>query len=488
MQAVQYKRPVGHEIERNDVQRLVLASLADRPYAMYLLLRIRDSKLARSWLHRQCKNKRIAVSGARQGGSPHVFCIAFTWQGLCELGLKNRVREETFIPEFRQGMNSPARARALGDTDTSTWEWGTKREPPIHMLCAVYVSDIEERAAWSNDGIHLRDLTEECGFECVRCVPSQEWARHAPRYEPFGFSDGISQPYIIGSDPAHASRFPLRDHIQPGEFLLGYPNEFGVLPATPHVGAAYRGDLPPVPLSDDGDLGKNGSFLVVRELEQNVEEFEKLPAEVAACMVGRWKDGRPLIWYPASTPIDRNKKQQDVASGDDLARPRDPSPDVADVTKINDFTFYPHDMGGLRCPLGSHIRRSNPRDSRTDPQLNVTPEDSIRLSNQHRILRRGRPFLDDKEREGLFFMCLNTNIDRQFEFVQQAWVNNAQFVQPSGEADPIAGAGNGHSGTFTMRSGPHREVQRGLASYVTVRGGAYFFMPGIKALNYLATL
>lgn len=447
------------KLRLNDIQRLILSGFRTRPQAVYLLLEIADPAEAKAWLSKQIPYVGRADS---YDESPCQLAIAFSCAGLEALGLPAEALD-TFIPEFRQGMTAPRRARVLGDGSSDDWVWGGVRCRPVHVLCAVFARAPEDLDAW------LSEQSPPAGFRV-----SHQAFGELSNYEPFGFRDGISQPYIEGSG-RDSTRVAERDRVQPGEFILGYKNEFKVLPASPSVPAGLGiGPLPLVPLSRAGDLGRNGSFLVVRELEQDVEAFQKLPREVAACMVGRWQDGRPLVQFPAPLPLDDERSAAPAAGTDE-------------ALDYNDFTYYPLDRAGLRCPLGAHIRRANPRDALTDPDVGVDEREAIRLANQHRILRRSR-VLTRSPKKGLFFMCFNTNLERQFEFVQQTWVNSPKFAAPSGEIDSLsAGAQAMGPRPFTLRAGPERE-QVNLSRYVTLKGGAYFFMPGICALEYLAGL
>ena len=195
-------------------------------------------------------------------------------------------------------------------------------------------------------------------------------------------------------------------------------------------------------------------------------------------MVGRWPSGAPLI----NSPDQDNEALQD----DD------------------NFAYHKTDPYGNKCPLGSHIRRTNPRDM-LDP--NPGSQDSIDLVNRHRIIRRGRVYgkpvaqsmlpddilnseKSDEER-GLHFICFNAKIGRQFEFIQQTWINSQKFAGLYDDADPIMGDHDPREkaelGTFTEQAVPVRKRITGLPRFVDVRGGAYFFMLGISALRYLAS-
>jgi deferrochelatase/peroxidase EfeB len=165
------------------------------------------------------------------------------------------------------------------------------------------------------------------------------------------------------------------------------------------------------------------------------------------------------------------------------------------------FVYAKHsshpDPFGLHCPIGSHIRRTNPRDA-----LNDDPQQSLELSNQHRIVRRGRSYgtplvedmdpaklmgtPDDRTERGLHFICLNAAIDRQFEFVQNLWANNPKFGGLYDDPDPLIGVLDGEKATFTVQKEPVRCAYSDMPRFVQVRGGAYFFLPGIAAIRMLA--
>jgi deferrochelatase/peroxidase EfeB len=155
----------------------------------------------------------------------------------------------------------------------------------------------------------------------------------------------------------------------------------------------------------------------------------------------------------------------------------------------NDFGFYDRDPHGIGCPAGSHVRRANPRDALApDPGQKQTLLDS---ANNHRILRRGRkygatisvPPKDDGVDRGLLFVCLNTDIARQFEFVQQTWLLNPNFATLFDETDPLVGP----KGKMTVREQPLRRIVD-VETFVRMAGGDYFFLPSMPALRYLASL
>ena len=478
-------------LELHDIQHIVLSGLTRKPHATYLLYEIADRDAARAWLQRQLPqvasaaplpNKHVATT---ERGEPrrHQLAIAFTHAGLKRLGLREEVLQ-TFVPEFRQGMAHPHRSRVLGD-DPKKWQWGA--DDNLHVFCAIYALDDEHPGGWPTRTDGPDPAT---GLRCLAQVRAQKYK--APLVEPFGFRDGISQPYIEGSgkDP---NLFDKKDRVQPGEFILGYENELQLLPASPHLPKEPGWDTAILPLSADGapDLGRNGSFLVVRHFFQDVEKFKELDKHVAAQVVGRWPSGKPLVSFP---PTITPHKPTNGASGSDPMpeEPEEPIVDARNAKGDNDFTFYAHDAAGLRCPLGAHIRRANPRDALANPKEGISEGDALKLANQHRILRRGRPYLGaDGQPEGIFFMCLNTNFDRQFEFIQQTWINNPKFSGLTDEVDPLVGSSRldpyRHPVPFTAQGCP-QPVASSLSKYVRLLGGGYFFLPGLKALHYLANL
>jgi deferrochelatase/peroxidase EfeB len=242
----------------------------------------------------------------------------------------------------------------------------------------------------------------------------------------------------------------------------------------------------------------NGTFVVYRQLQQNVAGFwrylqsesvrvknvadPKFMIWLAAKMVGRWPSGAPL----AAAPVHDDPQLRD----------------------FDEFLYAEHDPRGLACPLGAHIRRTNPRDF----VRAAAPLESLHMTSRHRLLRRGKPYgpdlfdltvldhpndaaslriildmEDDGRSRGIHLFCINTSIKSQFEFVQQAWVNNPHFNGLSGNRDPLIGD-NDTAGDSSMHV-PHQPVSLitdPLPRFVTVRGGAYLFMPGLRALRFLA--
>lgn len=459
------------QVEAEDVQGLVVRGYGGLPYAAYPLLRF--DRPAGAWLKRWLT--RIAP------GRPHdatnqteALQIAFTPAGLAALGLR-KTELQGFSTEFLTGMFGPHRSRFLGDVAESApehWRWGGPNNPEVHALLMVFASS---ESGLSELQAELRQSYAAHGVSEVHVLETAKLSRT----EHFGFVDGISQPAIAGY---HASTSRLHK-IKPGEFLLGYPNEYGLFTERPLLDAARdpRGILPlDTQGSPQRDLGRNGTYLVLRQLRQNVplfrETLDKLTrradgssdkdaqAHLAAQMVGRWPSGASLLEAP---------------HGDDVSKARS-----------NEFPYQALDPVGARCPIGSHVRRANPRDAL--PPHEGT-EYSLEVNRHHRLIRRGRSYGEplpegetDSAERGLMFIAVNANISRQFEFIQHSWLNDPRFNGLSGQADPIVGAS--HDNQFAPAPRPVSAYCKGLPRFVTVAGGGYFFMPGIRALRFLSEL
>ncbi|MPZ99140.1 MAG: Dyp-type peroxidase [Dehalococcoidia bacterium] len=450
-------------LEVHDMQGLIARGYRDLRAACYVLLAVADPNLARSWLADTIAEVTTAVS--RPEGD--ALNIAFTRSGLEQLGLPAD-SVSRFSPEFVEGMTTLHRQRILGDIDESAperWVWGGPETPRIDLVLMLFASDYA-----ALDGLRDRHASRfaASGLQEVRTLETNE---DLDGLEHFGFRDGVSQPTIEGL------RFTDRPEntLKAGEFILGYENAYGV-----------SGEPIPAPLADAGDLGRNGTYVVFRQLEQDVLRFWRATADVAqevygasdratqvrvaAKMVGRWPSGAPLV--------------------------RAPHEDIPAFAGVNDFAYHDEDRHGLACPMGAHVRRANPRDS-LDPQPGS--EQSVAAANHHRIIRRGReygvglpepvrhgeqaPSPEHQGERGLYFIALNADIARQFEFVQHMWVNNPTFIGLYDEPDPLVGPG---VNTFTVQAQPVARRSERMPRFVSVRGGAYFFMPGIQALRQLA--
>jgi Dyp-type peroxidase family len=421
------------DVVQADLQGNILCGYGRRyPHGLFLLLRVEDRIRALSWLEHQVSQ----VTSALPWNEPPAATlnVAFSFSGLRALGVPDGVLAE-FPEEFRQGM--AARFTRLGDTGASHPDRWMAQLRQIDLLVTVSAQDAAVRDARSEA---LRAEAPAAGL-AVACllatdVPSSE-------EEPFGFRDGLSQPAILDPRAGPWRRTSSDPPVAPGEFVLGYEDEGGTVAQAPPR------------------LGFNGSYMVVRRLEQDVEGFsgflaaEAGPDEerqewLAAKIVGRWRDGTPLALCPDAPSPDRH----------------------GDLGWLNDFS-YAFDSDGFACPIGAHIRRTNPRDSL---------DRDWRFSNRHRIIRRGMPYATngDAGERGLMFACYQASIERQFEFVQSQWCVDGNALGLGSDPDFIAG---GPEGKMTIQGRPPRFVP--MRSFVTNRGGEYLFAPGIGGLRYI---
>jgi Dyp-type peroxidase family len=445
---------------RQDIQGNILRGYARHHHAAYLLTRIQDAGPARALLARLLDEDRIATERDWGQRPPTRLNVAFTHPGLKAIG----VDDASFKPfsDFREGMRARARVQLgdLGANDPDHWDPVLSQE--IHALFTVYgcTADVRRDAA--------RGLADELAGAGIAVVHCQRTDLLEGSREHFGFRDGFSQPALRGVAEDRRSRrgegvqrprlrlagAAWRD-VKLGEFVLGHTDEDGVVP----------GGRDP--------LLVNGTFMVWRKLEQDVEAFtswieahagEEPDARDAlrAKILGRWPNGDSLIRRPAGAED----------SGAAESREHD--------LEINDFT-YAGDAAGVRCPLGAHVRRSNPRDA-----LGFRTE----RSRRNRIIRRGLPYVDRDETRGLIFVCFNASIARQFEQIQGNWLMGGDTFGLGAERDFLtAGLDPGQSSVRMTIQGDRRRPPSFITRtqpFVTVRGGHYLFVPGVSALRRIA--
>ena len=491
-----------------DIQGIVMSGFGNLHCASYLFLQVINAAAARRWLGN--------ITDQIETGEPpppqkkvQALNVAVTHRGLNKLGLDAETLD-SFSRPFVEGMTTRHRSRILGDGDANApenWEWGgndpagnTDEAKAVDILLMVFAETEDLRNAL------LAEKRSEFGQNGLAELRELSAGRNDDSKEHFGFADGMGQPAIEGTFQVDSAK--ARNVLKTGEILLGYINDYDKPADSPMVKAARDpNNLLRPPSASDGvrpppglqDLGLNGTYLVFRQLAQNVAAFRNFVDKatlrpdktvdqvasdrLAAKFVGRWQNGAPLVLSP---------------DADDLA-----------LSSADDFGYRDSDALGFKCPIGSHVRRSNPRDT-----LGPDGATALATANRHRILRRGRsyghrskdPLVDDKMDRGLLFLCLNGDIERQFEFVQQTWINNPVFGGLDGEVDPligdisktdapavspISGSDNGEAqrdAIFTIQADPLRTRVHCLERFVTVKGGAYFFLPSIRALRYLASL
>jgi Dyp-type peroxidase family len=396
--------------------------------------------------------------------------LGFTKDGLTELLGTARPR---LGRAFERGADHPETIAALNDPPASKWigDFLSDRIDGVFLIAGPDPAFVtyHANALRGSFGTAIKIVHLEMG----KLRPGAQ-AGH----EHFGFLDGVSQPAIRGL--THVSNriyepnkgVPGRDLVWPGEFVFGYPGQHPDDPVregpAPEMAAPWMRD---------------GSYMVFRRLEQKVPEFRRFvraqaarlgmdPELLMARMVGRWKSGAPLELVPL---------RDNVALGRDDKR-------------NNDFAFG-DDRFQRKCPYAAHIRKAYPRD-----------DVALAEAQRHRIIRAGIPFGPElmpgetttKHSRGLMFVCYQTSIERQFEYIQRNYANNLDFVggktRPGGGVvkpgiDPIIGQAPGN-GTREMDepypnypAGSRRTTLDMPNQFVVLTAAAYFFVPSITALR-----
>ena len=435
-------------LELDDIQAGLVHPRPTRYAGAVLLGRIDNPRDGRELLRRVIP----LIPSAAGSPEPHQegwAAVALSFRGLKALGVPEDSLA-SFPAEFQAGM--AARAAELGDTGESAperWEQPLGRDD-VHL--AIY--------ALAPDAARLEEALDGAR-EALRDVPGVALIWEQGTYmlpterTSFGFKDGISNPAIEGSGIPGTN--PHEEPFKAGEFILGYPNE--------------SDELPPMPTPDV--LARNGSYVVFRKLQTRVAEYRQYlrsraksredEALLAAKFVGRWPSGAPLA----------------------LAPERDDPKLGADPNRNNAFLYAADDARGLKCPLGAHVRRAYARDAKI-----------IGVPRLHRMIRRSSsygPMLpdgvleDDGADRGILFFGLQANLTRGFEFVKSQWINEGIFIGMPSEMDPLVGP-NDETRMFTVPQQPIRRRVTELPQFVVNRGGEYLFMPGRRALGWIAGL
>jgi deferrochelatase/peroxidase EfeB len=398
--------------------------------------------------------------------------LGFTWPGLKALGIPAATLE-AFPVAFREG---PAARAAAGDPDyprtginlgddgesgPDHWVLGGHGSE-VHMMLSLYTDDVD-RARLEQLSQQLRTRFGTGGIGEI--VPSHDADALPEGRVHFGYRDGIAQPRIRGAPGRE--RPDMQPEALPGDFLLGrdYVNAYG---------GNHLGSLPPA-------LGDNATYAAFRILRQDVVAFEHLledwgrryglsPELVAAKLLGRWRDGTPLTLSPDSdSPVaDERLNEFDYAA-------------------VEDHTTFFDDPDGVRCPIGAHIRRLNPRGSLVMGQ-----------PHSRRLVRRSMPYgpqyrpgdPEDEIERGLIGMFVCGDLEMQYEFILRVWANEDISTHGlRGTRDPLLGAQPTAGGMFVMRTDDARDpiVMTGLPRLIQTRGSVYCMLPGIGGLRYIAS-
>ncbi|QHG14892.1 Dyp-type peroxidase [Nostoc sp. ATCC 53789] len=390
--------------------------------------------------------------------------IGFTFEGLNALQFVADIGKSfsgSNYKSFRQG--AIAQATQVGDIGESVpekWKGGLGTSN-THVLLSLYAQDSKVLEQQSDK---LRSLFKEGDalkeLSCFDGAKLPDEKGQPSDIVHFGYKDGISQPKIEGVPTKRG----LSKSLDPQPIIPAY--EFILLDDEK---APYYVPTPP-------ELGLNGSFAAFRVLEQDVAGFEKFLQEqkdkidsdkLAAKMCGRWRNGVPLDLSP---------------DADQLTSPKE----SIIYEQFNNFD-YSDDPQGYKCPIGSHIRRTNPRAAKIQGVTNI-----------HRLIRRGIPYgslynpnsPNDGIERGLLGLFICVNLKRQFEFVMEEWVNKGDFAGlPTDVKAPLIGANDNKSGQFDIPVSPDNPSIKltGFDRFITTKGGAYCFIPSITALQHIAS-
>ena len=477
-------------LEMDDIQGDVLEGLPKNAQT-FIFFRIRDGAFFQQVLKQrivagitsgtEVHTQELMVRGRQQlrTGAPtpfHGLNLGFTKDGLTLLMNESRPRLDA---SFERGADHPETIAALHDPPISRWlaEFISDRIDGVFLVTGPDQHSVTSR---SNELlVYLGSAIKVVYSEIGTTRPGAQRA-----HEHFGFLDGISQPGIRGLTPVSDPRqrpdqgLPGQDLIWPGEFVFGYPGQH---PTDPHKPGPEPKMAAP--------WMRNGSCMVFRRLEQKVPEFRGFvrqraallgmdPELLMARMVGRWKSGAPM----------------------ELAPLRDDPRLGSDDKRNNDFEFG-DDPQQRRCPYAAHIRKVYPRDDAPGGEAEA---------QRHRIIRQGIPFGPEvgagetvtRHSRGLMFVCYQTSIERQFEYIQRRHANDPEFVggkrRPGGGAvtpgfDPIIGEAPGGAAREmdepfpNYPAGNRRTTLEIPQQFVELTAAAYFFMPSITALRTVLT-
>jgi len=399
--------------------------------------------------------------------------VGITWPGLIALEVKDRVPSVSFKSFGAFIAGAAERAGLVGDTGVSApqnWIGGFGKGSD-HVMVTLHAISPEAMTTYSDrlsslfsEGNAFREIWRTDGMAWTEMVDGK------PSFcskVPFGYHDGISMTTIRGGPERYTP-----DHQQPCEpwlFVLRDEAENYFVP-------------------EPRELGLNGSFAVFKMIETDVVGFENYlqshkdkidPELLAAKICGRWRNGVPLALSPET----------------------DSPPGGIPHEQLNNYEYVNADGSGdprgMRCPVGAHMRRVNPRGQPVTGQGQAGGS-----NNTHRVIRRGMPYgptydpaqpYDGVER-GLLGYFINSSIENQYEFVLGNWVNDSEFagavrLNPKSK-DPMIGTQDPEESIFVIpqaNGAPPIKVT-GFSSFVTTKAAAYCFLPSITAMKFISNL
>ena len=457
----------------SDIQAFIIHTYRPRALRAFVL-KVQNAAAAKKFLGSliggEASTPQLATADQWRQKHDYRVNVGITYAGLAALDLPE-ASLRTFPEEFAGG--SVRAAERIGDTGDSApdcWHAPFAR-PDVHLLVFLFVTDqapdtektVEDVSTRLRESYQNSGACEELCIRDARSLPGDR--AH------FGYRDGFAQPDIDiegGPGPVVTDILPKS---KPDEFLLGYEN--------------LTTDNVPEPT----ELCRNGSYAAVRILKQDCRAFDTFLADkaketglnpelLAAKICGRWRSGAPLTLFPA----------QDDPKSDDLNS-------VLNYNKFDYVTTEEFKKGegyddgrGYVCPIGSHIRRMNPRHSRVAGNSGLS----------HRIVRRGLPYgplydpanPDDGFERGLLGLFIGASLKNQFEFLMKHWANDGGFAGIGQTKDPILGDNSPEEAKFLLpvEGGKKPLVLGGLPRLVETRGSAYCFLPSVTAIRYVSSL
>jgi Dyp-type peroxidase family len=539
------------QLDLADIQGNILRPYGRQgfPNARYVFLHFQDAKLGRRFVDAIRLKVTTAVRWNSEASYPGkivvprpevAWNIGFTWYGLYALDLPTTTLRE-FPSEFIDGMAKRADIlgdRGLGDRQDEfmrRWDpiWLQSHNDPnlkVHALIQLNAPmnpdgtpvaalaaamDALTKLAQDNKVTVLRghggDGTGGPYQEASAILASVDGELKPTAKEHFGFTDGFGDPVFEGQFPEDKKNLRAigEGAIRPGpfkadrswrplatgEFLLGYPDE------AQEIG----------PMPQPFGFTRNGTFMAYRKLHQNTGSFQSyldrvaesyasmmgMPKEharetIMAKMAGRWCDGVPVTQAPTYAEWQQFRKRHPIERKPGHRKRQENE----NLRPYVDFT-YRQDPKGIKCPLSSHMRRANPRDM-LDPTFDAEDPQSGNgsvLNNRRRILRRGLPYgrsdfenPRDEGEHGIIFMAVCASLFRQFEFVQQQWMNYGLDFNAGNDTCPVVG-NHDEDAKFVIPGDPDKKQPPffcdRLPQFVETRGGEYFFIPSMTALRMI---
>ena len=460
------------KLELDDIQGIILRGYGSFVHVRHFIVAVADADAARALIGSlvpaapaTVKPTSLAVTTSAEWHvkPDYTLNLSFTHEGLTVLGVPSTLLAG-FAPEFASGaIGNASKIFDVGASAPENWEGNLGVASEVHAVFSLFARTAHEME--SRTAELLAAISK-----AFRLTHRHDGKALPDGYVHFGYRDGLSQPFLAGG-PRPTRPYPdlgvNNDGSSPaGDFLLGFENTFG---------NQYSQGIA------NTSLGRNGSFGAFRILKQDVAGFEEylqaaavkvgLTADqLAAKLMGRWRTGVPLALSPKGTcpiPSDRLNMFLYKSSAPGQAEP---------------------DPKGLACPIGSHIRRGNPRDETV----------AGFFTQQARVMRRNVPYgppfnpqqPNDGVERGLIGYFINADFANQFQFLMSQWLNLDNFVggMISG-LDPLVGANSLSSSDFTLPTSPTSSVKvTGFERFVVTRGSAYCFLPSVTGLRYIASI